>query len=288
MKALTASAVCLTGAPSNASVSTVTGPAVSIANNAYNSSTASCSSGVLVGGGYSTTVAGSPSSIMKIHSDGRTNSTSNAWQVSAINRTGGSRSVTSYAYCLNNTSFSASQTSGMLSPEGISMASCPNPRFTMGGGFFFPRTSPYYVATMSNDGAVYAVDMLPPPSSSDATSGAYAQCLALSTPPPVCTEATATDLGTGQTPVSVRGDGCVKITQYPGSWVGSVVLQSQGNGSSYPIPFTWTNCSTSGSGSITGDWSQSTLRPVKNTCTTLIDLNGSSSSRVTLAWWGNG
>jgi hypothetical protein len=287
MRALSASAVCLTGAPQNASVSTVSS-SVSISNTGTNSTTASCSSGVLVGGGYSTTVAGTPSSIMRIYSDGRTTSTGNTWQVSAYNRTGSSRSVTSYGYCLNNTGFTVSQTAGSLSPEGIATAMCPSPLITLGGGFTFPRTTPYYVATMLNQGSSYAVDMLPSPSSTDVNAKAHAECLLDPTPPSVCTEETATEMGPGQTPITVRGDSCLKITQYPGSWVGSVILQAQANGSGYPIPFTWTNCTNSGSGSLTSDWNQSTLRPVTNTCATVIDLNGSSSARVSVLWWGNG
>jgi len=48
---LTSSAVCLVGAPTKASVKTVTGSKVTIGKGAYNSTTATCSSGVLVGGG---------------------------------------------------------------------------------------------------------------------------------------------------------------------------------------------------------------------------------------------
>jgi hypothetical protein len=287
-QSLAASAVCLTGAPQNASVSTVTGATRWILNNGYNSTTATCASGVLVGGGYSTTVAGTPSSIMRIFSDGRTSSTSSSWQVSAYNTTGSMRSVTSYAYCLNDTSFAVSQTSGTLSPEGIATASCTNPLHTLGGGFTFPRTTAYYVATMDNEGSAYAVDMLPGPVYPDPNAKAYAQCLYDPAPPPVCTEETATDIGAEHAIFAARGDSCLKVTQYPGSWVRSVVLQAQGNGSGYPIPFTWTNCANGGDGSITGNWTQSTLNPVSNTCTTLIDLNGSSSASVSLTWWANG
>jgi hypothetical protein len=281
------SAVCLTGAPQTASVSTVTGPTVNIPRYWLNSTTATCSSGILVGGGYSTTVSGSPASIMRIFSDGRT-SDGNSWRVSAFNNADSGRSVTSYAYCLNNTSFSASQTSGTLSPEGIATASCPAPLVTMGGGFTFPWTSAYYVATMDNQGSVYAVDMLPPPVNPDPNAKAYAQCLSVPASPSSCTEATATDMGAEHAVSSVPGNGCLKITQYPGSWVGGVILQAQGGGSGYPIPYTWTNCTNGDSGSITGNWTQYTLRPASHNCTTLIDLNGSDTASVMLTWWANG
>lgn len=110
----------------------------------------------------------------------------------------------------------------------------------------------------------------------------------LNTCPVPCTEATATDLGAQHAISTVNGNACLKVTQYPGSWVGAVVLQTQGNGSGYPIPFTWTNCSNAGTGSFTGNWSQSSLRPAKNTCTTVIELKGSSSASVQLKWWANG
>jgi hypothetical protein len=287
-KALTASAVCLTGAPMNATVTTVTGPMSWIQNNSYNSTAASCSSGILVGGGFSTNVAGSPSSIMKIYSNSRTASTGNTWQVSAYNTTGSTRTVTPYAYCLTNSTFSVSQTSGSLSPEGIAVASCSAPLVTLGGGFAFPRAADYKVVTMDNEGQVYAVDMLPPPESTDPNAKAYAECLGVPTPT-TCTVATAINMGAEHSMTTVAGDGCLKITQYPGSWVHSIILQAQANGSGYPIPLTWSNCSNNGSSnSITGDWTQSSLGPINNTCTTLIDLNGSSSARVTFTWWGNG
>jgi hypothetical protein len=289
-QALAASAVCLTGAPTAATVSTVTGTAVSIPRLGYNSSTAACSSGVLVGGGYSTTVSGTPPSIMRIYNDGRTTSTGSTWQVSAYNTTGSSRSITPYAYCLNGTSFSASQTSGILHPEGIATAFCPSPLQTLGGGFVFPRSTNYYVATMNyqRQGHAYDVDMLPGPANPDPNAKAYGQCLYDPAPPPFCTEETATDMGAEHSTTSARGNSCLKITRYPGSWVGSVIVQAQANGSGYPIPFTWTHCTDSGNGSITGDWTQYTLRPATSNCTTVIDLNGASSARVSLTWWANG
>ena len=87
---------------------------------------------------------------------------------------------------------------------------------------------------------------------------------------------------------TVHGDSCLKITRYPGSWVGSVALQAQGGGSGYPISYTWSNCSGGGTGSIAGDWSQITLHPVSSACTTVIGLTAPSSATATLTWSGNG
>jgi hypothetical protein len=103
-----------------------------------------------------------------------------------------------------------------------------------------------------------------------------------------CTEATATDMGAQHTITTVPADGCIKVSNYPGSWVGSVVVQAQANGKVYPVPFTWSNCSGTGTGTLAGDWSQGTVRPAKNTCTTVIDLKGSSSTPIKLKWWANG
>lgn len=176
---LTSSTVCLTGAPVNASVSTVTSSKITIAKGDHNSTTATCSSGVLVGGGFLTTVAGSPSSIMRIFLNGRTSSTSSSWNVSAYNTTTSNRDVTSYAYCLKNSRFSLSQTSGSLSAEGMAVASCPSPQLALGGGFVFSRTQAYTVETMDNQGSAYGVDISPAPAQGDSSADAYAECLKL-------------------------------------------------------------------------------------------------------------
>ena len=173
---LSASAVCLTGAPSNASISTIMGNVVNINANSYNTSTASCGIATLVGGGFVTTLGQNPSSVMRIYTNGRT-STGNAWQVSAYNTTTTAKTITAYAYCLLNTNFTFSQSSGNLSAGGIASASCTNPKHTMGGGFVFPRTTAYTVMNMQNFGSKYDVDMTPAPVAGDANAKAYAECL---------------------------------------------------------------------------------------------------------------
>lgn len=105
--------------------------------------------------------------------------------------------------------------------------------------------------------------------------------------PGACSEATAIDLGVANSVRTVPSDACLKVTQYPGSWVHAVELQSQ-SGSGYPIPFSWSNCSAGGEGSFNGNWVQKSLRTVSSSCTTLIQLEGSGTSSITLAWWGNG
>lgn len=103
-----------------------------------------------------------------------------------------------------------------------------------------------------------------------------------------CTEATATDLGAEHSITAVSGNACLKVTRYPGSWVGAVVVQPQGNGTGYPIPFAWTNCTNAGVSNVSADWTQTSLRPANSSCTTVIELKGSSSASVKLTWWANG
>ncbi len=286
MQSLSASAVCLTGAPEGASVTTVTGSTSTVPSYGTGTSTASCSAGVLLGGGFATTIGGAAA--LKVHESKRTTISSNTWQVSAYNTTGSAGTVIPYAYCLDGTSFTMGQSSGGLSPEGIAMAGCPVSSITLGGGFGFPWYMPYNVVTMANQGAIYAVDMLPSPEYPDPNAKAYAQCMTVAASTPTCTEATATELGGQQSATTVAGDGCLKITQYPGSWVQGITLQAQANGSGYPIPYSWTSCAGGGSGSISGDWSESSIAPVSSACTTLIDLTGSELGSVTLTWWATG
>jgi hypothetical protein len=178
--ALWSEVTCLQGAGSSASITTVTGSKVTIARNAFNSTTATCSSGQLVGGGFLTTVGGSPSSIMKIYLNGRTASTGQSWRISGFNTSSGSRDLTSYAYCLRNVSTSVSQADGVLTSfeEGVSYAWCPGDHITLGGGFTMPRTASYSAASMWNnqDGA-FGVWFDPAPAGGDPNARAYAECM---------------------------------------------------------------------------------------------------------------
>lgn len=177
-------AVCLIGAtPPNsptgaAYVTSIQGNVVNVDANSFASSTASCAAGKMVGGGYTTTMAGSPSKVMRIYKNGPTNS--NTWQVSAQNTTSSQKTVTSFAYCLNNTSFSMTQrTSDGVSSSGIAGVSCPYPGETlMGGGWVFPRTTAYTVqiAGIAKNTA-YFIELVPPPANGDVNAKAYAQCL---------------------------------------------------------------------------------------------------------------
>jgi len=170
---------CLVDPPSNAFVSTVTSSKVTIARNAYNSATASCSSGKLIGGGFLTTL-GNPAAIMKIYNHGRTTSKGNTWRVSAYNTTTGSRNLTSYAYCLQNANVSVTQTSANVTgSDGYAIATCPSSQLTMGGGFTFPRTAAYSVLRMWNDlDNTYRVQFYPFPTGGNAANSySCAQCM---------------------------------------------------------------------------------------------------------------
>jgi len=171
-----ATAVCLTGAPTNATVTTANGSVVSINPGSFATSTASCSSGTLVGGGFSTTQGAT--SVMRIFSDQRTTSTGNTWQASAQNTTASAKNVQSFAYCLNNASFTLNQVSVVEDSAGVGFIQC-SPKNSVGGGFAFPRTAAYSVDTMYALGTqIYVVDMSGIPSSGDPNAKGFAQCLA--------------------------------------------------------------------------------------------------------------
>ena len=100
-----------------------------------------------------------------------------------------------------------------------------------------------------------------------------------------CSESAALDLGAPNAPRTVPADGCVQVTEYPGDWVESVVLQVQ-SAIAEPVPFEWTNCAGSGADSFNNQWDQRTLTPASNSCPTVIGLSGSPSDSLTLSWWG--
>ena len=175
-QAMVASAVCLIGAPSNASVSSIQGNVVNVANNSNSTSTAACPSGQLIGGGYTTTLSGN--SVMRIYNDNRTTSTGSTWQVSAQNNTGASKTVTSFAYCLQNTNYSFSQASGTLQSDGSAGVSCGTNGPSLGGGFGFPRLTAYKVWTNQLlRQSAWWVQMDPPPANGDANAKSYVECL---------------------------------------------------------------------------------------------------------------
>jgi hypothetical protein len=168
-------AVCLTGAPATAAVTTVTGSTTNVSANNTGTSSASCGSGTLIGGGYLTT---GTTSIMRVYSNKRSTSTSSTWQVSAQNTTTSSKSVTAYAYCLPNTRFTFNQVTGTgIYDGGFSIPTC-SPKNVMGGGYAFPRTSNYHVDFTANFGPErYLVSMDGTPASPDPNALGYAECL---------------------------------------------------------------------------------------------------------------
>jgi hypothetical protein len=171
---VTANAVCLTGAPANASVSTVTGNTANINANGFGSSSATCSSGTMVGGGYSTTQG---SSIVRVYNNARSNGTSSTWQVSGYNTTSSSKSLTAYGYCLSNTNFTYNQISSGMD-NGVGFLVC-SPKTVLGGGYKFPWFANYSVYGMYPFGPeIFVSYITPEPPSGDPTVRAYAECLA--------------------------------------------------------------------------------------------------------------
>ncbi len=106
-----------------------------------------------------------------------------------------------------------------------------------------------------------------------------------------CTEAVAIDLGAASNNVTAPADGCVMVrNSYPWYWGSSRTMKlentSPGN---YPVPFTWTNsCSGgSGSGTYTADWQAKYFNGINSACATLIDLQGAPGGHITLRYWAN-
>jgi hypothetical protein len=165
---------CLTGAPSNAQISSIQGNVVNVNANSFASSTASCNSGTLIAGGYTTTDA---SSVMRIYANKRNSSTSSTWTASAQNTTGSSKSITAFAYCLPGTNFTFSQNSQQVDSDGLALV-LTSPKKVTGGGYSFLRTSNYTPTWLAQFGVdLYIVDLDGVPSGGDANAFGYAQCL---------------------------------------------------------------------------------------------------------------
>src|SRR5690606_12576487 len=105
-----------------------------------------------------------------------------------------------------------------------------------------------------------------------------------------CTISNAIDLGAPGVNKTVPIDGCVKVQSgYPSWWGTRAMRLESAAGGAYPVPFTWSNtCSgSSGSGTFTANWQSKVLNVTKQTCATLIDLNGTGSGNITLRYWAN-
>lgn len=171
---------CLIGAPSSASIASIQGNVVNVTANSNGTSTAACSSGTLVSGGFTTTLGSNPATVMRIYNSNRTTTTGNTWQVSAQNTTSGSKSVTSFAYCLQGTNYSTSQNSATLQSGGYASTGCSSPpaQLIVGGGIAFPRLTNYTVwdASFIRQSG-YLVQMSPAPAGGDANAKGFAECL---------------------------------------------------------------------------------------------------------------
>lgn len=176
---LSSEAICLQGAPSNASIATIQGNVAGIANNSFGTSTAACSSGTLVGGGYTTSVSGTPANAMRIYSNQRSTVNNNTWQVSAYNLTGATKNVTAFAYCLQGTSYTTSQVSASIDAAGNALPTCAASKVPMSGGWSFPRGTAYTPWNDTTSGGVFQVSVSPAPGGSgDPASSGYGECLA--------------------------------------------------------------------------------------------------------------
>ncbi|MBN1608099.1 MAG: transglutaminase domain-containing protein [Polyangiaceae bacterium] len=101
-----------------------------------------------------------------------------------------------------------------------------------------------------------------------------------------CDDASAEDMGTPGTAVTVANNDCLKITQYPDWWgIHRMQLQS-GSSGTYPIPFSWSNCGSTGGGELSADWQSIVIDDISDACTMLIDLDGAGDGDVTLYYYG--
>jgi hypothetical protein len=109
-------------------------------------------------------------------------------------------------------------------------------------------------------------------------------------PDPGCTEANSIDLGVfGGSPVSVRNDACVKVTQFaPWPYGPNRTMQLQNpTGGGYPIPFEYEQTCTgaSGSGRFDHNFDDQFLPGMSDACTLFIKLRGSGNGNISLRYW---
>ncbi|HEY3500508.1 MAG TPA: carbohydrate-binding domain-containing protein [Polyangiaceae bacterium] len=107
-------------------------------------------------------------------------------------------------------------------------------------------------------------------------------------PPPPCTAATAVDLGAPGNNKTVPVGGCVRVqSSYPSWWGTRTMRLETAGGTTYPVPFTWTNTCTgsSGSNTFTANWQSKNLVTTSSGCATVIDLKGTGTGNVTLRYW---
>ena len=108
-------------------------------------------------------------------------------------------------------------------------------------------------------------------------------------PPNHCTEAGALDLDAPGTAVTVPADGCIRVRDGYPYWWGTRTMQLQiMEPGTYPIPYTWSNtCSGgSGGGTINSNWQSEFLNPTSRACATVIDLGGTPGTTVKLRYYG--
>jgi hypothetical protein len=175
-KNVAVSANCLTGAPANASVTTVSNTVSAVQPGSTATASAACSSGTLIGGGYSTTQGST--SVMRVFKNGRSSTSGSSWQVSVNNTTFTAKDVTAFGYCLANTGFTFSRTSASLDNGGVTFAIC-SPNTVLGGGHQFPSSTNLTVTQMYPFGSqIFVTNMSPIPPNGDPNALGFAECLA--------------------------------------------------------------------------------------------------------------
>jgi hypothetical protein len=100
-----------------------------------------------------------------------------------------------------------------------------------------------------------------------------------------CDPAAAVDMGPPGTTINIPNNGCLKVTQYPSWWgVRQMQLQNMDPGT-YPVPFIWSNCATTGADTIAHDWHSFYINNISAACPTFIKLNGTGSGRLNIRYY---
>lgn len=106
---------------------------------------------------------------------------------------------------------------------------------------------------------------------------------------PVCSEATATDLGATGTTTAVQNDGCVMVRdEYPWWWGTRTMMLQTSGAAEYPLWFTWSNpCSGNGGTEMfSTSWQNVHLYQTSDMCATVIDFQGSGSVSIDVIYYG--
>lgn len=148
-------AICLSGVSGSAATTQILNQ-VSVAANSNGSATATCTSGVLTGGGF----ASQSNLSTKVYTQSKQG---NGWQVYLSNKLASSQLVNAYAICLTGAGTGSTQVLKQVSipagSTGSATATCPSGTLLTGGGYASQTDSGTKVYTQSKEGNGWEVYM---------------------------------------------------------------------------------------------------------------------------------